>query len=160
MTLLFLIKKYSGSQLNVDTYKADGLLDKIRIQRHYTYEDEVVCTKEALPEYEKTMQKFFTEHLHPDEEIRFILDGSGYFDVRDKNDEWIRIEATTGDMLVIPRGIYHRFTLDMKDFIKAKRLFSGDTPVWTAFFRPADDMQCRKDYLERMKAGFTAPLIK
>ena len=35
------------------------------------------------------IKMFFKEHLHTDEEIRFILDGGGYFDVRDSNDKYV-----------------------------------------------------------------------
>jgi 1,2-dihydroxy-3-keto-5-methylthiopentene dioxygenase len=136
-------------QLDADNHNADPKLAEIVEQRNYNYSDEVTCSREKLPNYDESLKMFFQEHIHPDDETRFVLDGSGYFDIRDpRNDQWIRIEVVKNDMISIPPGLYHRFTLDTKNYIHAKRYFSG-TPRWTPFNRPQDDHPARIAYLKK-----------
>ncbi|XP_065157870.1 acireductone dioxygenase [Atheta coriaria] len=125
-------------------------LDIIRKERGYSYEDEINCSEGCLPNFEEKLKMFYQEHLHTDEEIRYVLEGSGYFDVRDRNDKWIRIQVNRGDLIIIPSGIYHRFTLDTTRFIRTKRYFVGE-PVWVAHNRPADEMESRREYLQKLE---------
>lgn len=133
--------------LNADNYASDERLAAIRKVRGFSYDDIVSISRDTLPDYEAKLAIFYTEHLHADEEIRYVLEGSGYFDVRGKQDEWIRIACKKGDMILLPEGIYHRFTLDEGDYVKAMRLFVGD-PVWTPVNRPCDNHPSRSKYLE------------
>ncbi|PNI72888.1 ADI1 isoform 2 [Pan troglodytes] len=101
-------------KLDADKYENDPELEKIRRERNYSWMDIITICKDKLPNYEEKIKMFYEEHLHLDDEIRYILDGSGYFDVRDKEDQWIRIFMEKGDMITLPAGIYHRFTVDEK----------------------------------------------
>lgn len=134
-------------RLDASNYQTDENLKKIREARGYSYFDICEVCPEKLPNYEAKIKSFFEEHLHTDEEIRYCLEGSGYFDVRDQDDHWIRVAVKKGGMIVLPAGIYHRFTLDTDNYIKAMRLFVGE-PVWTPYNRPHDDLAARKDYIE------------
>ncbi|XP_007465046.1 PREDICTED: uncharacterized protein LOC103076213 [Lipotes vexillifer] len=134
-------------KLDANKYENDPQLEKIRKERNCSWMDIITIGGDKRPNYEEKIKMIYKEHLHLDDKIRVILDGSGYFDVRDKEDRWIRTIMEKGDMITLPAGIYHRFTLDEKKYEKATRLFVGD-PVWMAYNRPADNFEARRQNLE------------
>jgi 1,2-dihydroxy-3-keto-5-methylthiopentene dioxygenase len=91
-------------------------VNRIAEERGYKNRDVITISPDAMgPIYEEKVKSFFNEHLHEDEEIRYILDGGGFFDVRGKDDEWVRIALDKHDLMIMPAGIYHRFTTDEKN---------------------------------------------
>ncbi|TVU03568.1 hypothetical protein EJB05_50884 [Eragrostis curvula] len=137
-------------RLDAENHESDANLTVIRDHRGYMDMDIVELIPEKMPNYEAMIKRFFEEHLHADEEVRYCLEGSGYFDIRDEDDRWIRVSARKGGLIIMPAGIYHRFTLDTSNYIKAMRLFSGG-PDWTAYNRPHDHLPAR--YLSLLNTG-------
>ncbi|KAI9855233.1 MAG: 1,2-dihydroxy-3-keto-5-methylthiopentene dioxygenase [Vezdaea acicularis] len=130
-----------------DVPSVDALAEK----RSYKNRDEITVSPEKMGAvYEEKVKMFFNEHLHEDEEIRWIRDGEGFFDVRSEGDDWVRIRLVKHDLIILPAGIYHRFTTDSKNYIKAVRLFKEE-PKWTPLNRApeTDQNPFRKEYLER-----------
>lgn len=124
----------------------DPKLSAIRDARGYSYADIITVHRDHLPGYDEKVKAFFEEHIHDAEEIRYIVGGSGYFDVRDAEDRWVRVHVKKGDLMTLPEGIYHRFTVDETDNIHAMRLFVGQ-PVWTPFNRPQEEHPSRKKFV-------------
>ena len=95
------------SQLGVCYHRCPSVssVDKIASERFYQNRDEIVVSPEKMGSlYEEKVKMFFNEHLHEDEEIRYILDGHGFFDVRNRSDEWIRIRLEKDDLIILPSG--------------------------------------------------------
>ncbi|KAF8472934.1 1,2-dihydroxy-3-keto-5-methylthiopentene dioxygenase [Russula ochroleuca] len=114
-------------------------IDRIAEQQSYKNRDTIDVTKEGLgDQYESKIKIFFQEHMHEDEEIRYILSGSCFFDVREHpSDKWIRVHVLPGDLIVILAGIYHRFSLDELNQVKGLRLFKEE-PKWIPYARSSE----------------------
>ncbi len=109
-------------------------LDVWKTRRGYQSQDQIELTPKT-PNLTNIIETFYKEHLHTDDEARYILSGSGIFDVRSNDDQWMRINVEAGDLLIIPQDRYHRFKLTSGKSIKAIRLFK-ENPSWVPVYRP------------------------
>lgn len=137
------------TEIETDEFESNKFLNKIKRARGYNFEEVLTVSPGKLPNFEQNTKKFFMEHLHDHEEIRFILAGVGYEDVRDFDGQWIRIEIKKGDLIVLPPGMYHRFTLDEDQYLKALLLYQG-TPSRIQFEKKpeTDVMEVRLEYVQ------------
>ncbi|MEO8382031.1 MAG: cupin domain-containing protein [Acidobacteriota bacterium] len=111
-----------------------AMIDAIKREHGYVDEDFVELGP-ATPNLEAICAKFDKEHYHSEDEVRFVVEGDGIFDVRDEgHDRWIRIEVSRGDMIVIPAHKYHRFTLSDSRQIRCMRLFANHDG-WAPLYR-------------------------
>jgi len=115
---------------------SEGEIARIKRDRGYVEQDEVSLSKET-PNLEDICAKFDKEHYHTLDEVRFVVDGEGNFDVRDSNDQWVRIEVDAGDLIIIPANKYHRFYLTAAKKIRCVRLFLNNEG-WAPLYRQAE----------------------
>lgn len=108
---------------------------RIKRDRGYREEDEVALSTD-MPNLDEICAKFDKEHFHTLDEVRFVVDGEGIFDVRDARDRWIRIEVSPGDLIIIPAKMYHRFFLTPAKKIRCVRLFLNNEG-WAPLYREA-----------------------
>lgn len=122
---------YRALPLDAEAYQPT--LDGIKREHRYIEQD-IVELRPETPNLEEICKKFDDEHLHEEDEVRFVLEGEGVFDIRSNDDRWMRVTVEAGDLIVVPEGRYHRFELTEKSTIRCVRLFK-DKSGWVPHYR-------------------------
>lgn len=134
-----------GTDIGADVLEAEGVtyarlegdyeapLAEIKERGGHVHQDEVALRPDT-PNLDAICAKFVDEHLHTEDEVRFVLEGEGVFDIRSRDDRWMRVTVEPGDLIVVPKDRHHRFFLTEKKTIRCVRLFQ-DPSGWTPHYR-------------------------
>ncbi len=119
--------------LGLDPTSFQPILDELAVKSGYSTQDEIKLNADN-PKLKAILKKFDDEHLHDDDEVRFLLDGEGIFDIRANDERWMRIVVEAGDLIVVPKGKHHRFELSELMRVHCVRLFR-DVAGWVPVYR-------------------------
>jgi 1,2-dihydroxy-3-keto-5-methylthiopentene dioxygenase len=97
---------------------------------------DVISINKLTPNYPEIRAKFLSEHTHSEDEVRFFVDGQGFFWFNLENQQPIfNVLCQAGDLISVPAGTKHWFDAGQNDpFVKAIRIFidsSGWVPEYT-----------------------------
>lgn len=120
-------------RLDTDPASFREPVDALMSARGYIEQDEVALRPDT-PGLDDICAKFAPEHFHDDDEVRFVLEGAGIFDIRSEDDRWMRVEVEVGDLIVVPARRHHRFFLTDAKNIRCVRLFK-DAAGWVPHYR-------------------------
>ena len=123
-------------RLEVEADAFQPALDELKAARGYVEQD-IVELSPQTPGLDAICAKFVDEHLHTDDEVRYVLRGEGIFDIRSVDDRWMRVTVEVGDLLVVPAHLHHRFLLTDQKHIQCVRLFK-DSSGWVPHYRDAN----------------------
>ncbi|MCB9507263.1 MAG: cupin domain-containing protein [Myxococcales bacterium] len=94
---------------------------------------DVIALHPETPNLDVLLAKFDKEHTHSEDEVRFVVSGRGVFAVRGVDGEMYDVEVHPGDLLAVPEGTQHWFTLCDDRHIQCIRLFT-DPGGWVASY--------------------------
>jgi 1,2-dihydroxy-3-keto-5-methylthiopentene dioxygenase len=110
-------------------------IDDMKKRGGYTTAD-IIDVNPETPGLDTMLARFDKEHTHSEDEVRFILAGRGIFFLHlagPSKDVVVSVEVGPGDLLRVPRGTTHWFTLCEDRRIRAVRWFQ-DSTGWTPHY--------------------------
>lgn len=111
----------------------DDRFEALKREHGYTRRDLVVI-HEDTPGLDEMLRKFDRIHYHEDDEVRYVLDGRGYFGFVEPDGGQFLLEVSAGDYINVPSRAEHWFEMRDSRRIKAVRYFidtAGWVPVYT-----------------------------
>jgi 1,2-dihydroxy-3-keto-5-methylthiopentene dioxygenase len=99
---------------------AEGLEAALRAEG-YTTIDTVSVTPDH-PDREAMRGKFLSEHRHAEDEVRFFIEGSGLFTLREQGRVYA-VLCEGGDLISVPAGMRHWFDMGPQPSFTAMRFF-------------------------------------
>ncbi|WP_058188353.1 1,2-dihydroxy-3-keto-5-methylthiopentene dioxygenase [Terracidiphilus gabretensis] len=116
----------SSAELVLDAYRDE--IDEMKRRGGYVTADVIDVTPETR-NLDAMLARFDKEHTHAEDEVRFILAGRGIFFLNIAG-RVASVEVHPGDLLRVPKGTTHWFTLCEDKRIRAIRWFQ-ETAGWT-----------------------------
>jgi 1,2-dihydroxy-3-keto-5-methylthiopentene dioxygenase len=96
------------------------------MKKHGYVNADVINVHKETPNIEAIRAKFLSEHTHSEDEVRFFVDGEGYFFFHlSQTSEVFRLLCEKGDFISVPKGVTHWFDLAPKYHVKAIRVFQN-----------------------------------
>jgi 1,2-dihydroxy-3-keto-5-methylthiopentene dioxygenase len=97
---------------------------------------DVVSLTPDHPQAAAMRQKFLSEHVHTEDEVRFFVRGSGDFVMHVDGKVW-DAHCVQGDLISVPANTRHWFDAGEKPLFTALRVFT-DQSGWVAHFTGSD----------------------
>lgn len=98
---------------------------------------DVININSQTPNYTAVREKFLSEHTHTEDEVRFFVEGQGYFwfNLDNGKDPIFNVLCQAGDLISVPANTKHWFDAGKENpSVKAIRIFidqSGWVPHYT-----------------------------
>jgi len=100
---------------------------------------DVIRVKPDHPDRVALRQKFFNEHTHDDDEVRFFVEGAGAFYLH-KDGRVCRVVCERNDLISVPAGTTHWFDTGAEPNFCAIRIFTSPDG-WVGHFTGSDMAQ-------------------
>ncbi|KJH50560.1 ARD/ARD' family protein [Dictyocaulus viviparus] len=109
-----------------DTTAMKKRLSRVKSEREVNSSD-LLTINDSIPDFDEKvivmgkLEEYYEPTTKNLDVVALVMDGNCYYDIEPEEDEWIRIHLERGDLIVIPKGVSHRFTVTPQNYVQIQR---------------------------------------